>query len=87
MGGHTPGSLAVHTPGLTLAGDNAYLYANIEQRRPIGARVGPDPLLTLIDRGKPLVPGHDPAILERFPKATSRIAILAGPGGSSRRTS
>lgn len=81
VGGHTPGMLAVTcAEGLLLAGDNAYLFANIEQRRGIGAssRAGPDVLPELMGRGLTVLPGHDPLLLERFPGRHPRVARLVG---------
>jgi glyoxylase-like metal-dependent hydrolase (beta-lactamase superfamily II) len=81
VGGHTPGMLAVGwSPELVLAGDNAYLFANVEQGRGIGepARTGPDALPGLLARkGCRLVPGHDPLLLERFPRVSQRVVRLA----------
>ena len=79
VGGHTPGMLAISCPeGLILAGDNAYLFANIEQRRGIGpvSRAGPDALPGLLSRGAMLVPGHDPKLVDRFPGPHPRAARL-----------
>jgi glyoxylase-like metal-dependent hydrolase (beta-lactamase superfamily II) len=87
-GGHTPGMLAVvigegGVPAVVLAGDNAYLYRNLEEGRAISRRArayaGDDPLPAirkLAGKRARIVPGHDPAILERYPAAAPGVAKL-----------
>lgn len=76
VGGHTAGMLAVlyapeGQPRLMLAGDNAYLERNLKEERPIAelSRHGPDalPEIRKLARGAPLIPGHEPALVERYP--------------------
>jgi glyoxylase-like metal-dependent hydrolase (beta-lactamase superfamily II) len=64
--------IAVDTPKGTvvLSGDVAYMFENLESDRPIrcedieGARAA---LRTLKSHGDIILPGHDPAILDRYP--------------------
>lgn len=72
VGGHTPGMLAVSwSPELLLAGDNAYLFANLQRPGP-----GPEVLSGLLARGQKLVPGHDFLLLERGSPCASGIVRL-----------
>ena len=80
VGGHTPGMLAVaYKSQLVLAGDNAYLYRNlVEKPIPTASRSGEDALPKIRGMGgATLIPGHEPALLERFPSAGKRIARLS----------
>jgi glyoxylase-like metal-dependent hydrolase (beta-lactamase superfamily II) len=63
-----------------LASDNMYLYENLDKHVPIAASLDFDSNLRAQDRMKQLagnpkliVPGHDPAEFERFPKVADRI--------------
>ena len=97
VGGHTPGSLAVvvedgGVPVVVLASDNAYLYRNLEEGRPIpgAARVGGGEdalprLRGLADQRAPIVPGHDPLVTERHERAAPDVARLYGPRGGPER--
>jgi len=88
VGGHTPGALAVVVedasgPKAVLASDNAYLYRNIEEFRPIpkGSRVGGGAdalprLRALAGESATLVPGHDPELMKRYPGVAERVARL-----------
>ena len=66
---------------VVLASDNAYLYENLEQRRPIAQTLDSASNLKAQDRVRALasdprliVPGHDPAVLERYPAAAPDLA-------------
>jgi glyoxylase-like metal-dependent hydrolase (beta-lactamase superfamily II) len=59
---------------VVLASDNVYLYENIDRRVPIAQTLDAESNLKAQDRIKALispsgvvVPGHDPAVFERFP--------------------
>jgi glyoxylase-like metal-dependent hydrolase (beta-lactamase superfamily II) len=74
IGGHSPCSQAtvVDTEKGTfaLAGDSAYLFANLEEDRPIGwipEEEGRAALKRLRASADTVLPGHDPLILERYP--------------------
>jgi glyoxylase-like metal-dependent hydrolase (beta-lactamase superfamily II) len=61
-----------------LASDNMYLYENLDKHVPIAASLDLESNLRAQDRMKQLagnpkliIPGHDPLVLERFPKAAA----------------
>ena len=65
----------VQTPGgtIVLASDNAYLYENLDQRRPIAQTLdslsnlrAQDRMRTLASSPRLIVPGHDLAVFVRF---------------------
>lgn len=79
-GKHTFASeyVSVATPGGTviIASDNAYLYENFERARPIAQTLdslsnlrAQRRMMQLATRPALVVPGHDPAVFERFPLA------------------
>jgi len=87
-GKHTYASqfLTVLTPAGTvvLASDNLYLYENLDKHAPIAATLDADSNLRAQDRMKQLasrpeliVPGHDPAVLKRFPEAAPGVVKIA----------
>lgn len=66
-----------------LASDNMYLYENLEKHLPIAQTLDADSNLRAQDRMKQLaakpsliVPGHDPAEFERFPKVGERVVRI-----------
>lgn len=79
VGGHTPGSQVVRVPTkrgwVVLASDSAHLWANIRMRSPF-------PILddlaqtldafetieALADSDDHIIPGHDPLVMQRFPR-------------------
>jgi glyoxylase-like metal-dependent hydrolase (beta-lactamase superfamily II) len=80
IGGHTDGMQVVRvrtgTGRLVLASDATHYYENIEAGRPfpivfdVGAMVeGYETLRRLAAPGGAVIPGHDPAVLERYPPA------------------
>jgi glyoxylase-like metal-dependent hydrolase (beta-lactamase superfamily II) len=86
-GKHTFASqfVSVHTAAgpIVIASDNAYLYENLEQRRPIAQTL--DSLSNLAAQARMLaiagsarfvVPGHDPAVFTRFPEGPPRKATI-----------
>jgi len=83
VGGHTDGMQVVRVRtaagGLVLASDATHYYENFETGRPfpivfdLGAMVeGWETLRRLAAPGGAVIPGHDPAVFERYP--------AAGPG-------
>lgn len=79
-GKHTFASeyVSVATPGGTvvIASDNAYLYENFERSRPIAQTLDSlsnlrahRRMMQLASRPALVVPGHDPAVFTRFPRA------------------
>ena len=68
---------------VVLASDNMYLYENLDKHVPIAATLDADSNLRAQDRMKQIaanpkliIPGHDPAMFERFPKVTERIVRI-----------
>ena len=77
VGGHTPGLQVVRVRTergwVVLASDALHYYANLELRNPFPAIVDVpamldafDTILQLADGPDHVVPGHDPAVMERF---------------------
>jgi glyoxylase-like metal-dependent hydrolase (beta-lactamase superfamily II) len=68
---------------VVLASDNMYLYENLDKHVPIGQTLDAVSNLAAQDRMKQLaaanrliIPGHDPAVLERFPKVGDRAVRI-----------
>jgi len=68
---------------VVLASDNMYHYENLEKHAPIAQTLDAASNLRAQDRMKQLaasprliVPGHDPAVFERFPKISERIVRI-----------
>jgi glyoxylase-like metal-dependent hydrolase (beta-lactamase superfamily II) len=66
-----------------LASDNMYLYENLEKHVPIAQTLDAASNLRAQDRMKQLaasprliVPGHDPAVFEKFPKVNERVVRI-----------
>ena len=87
-GRHTFASqyVAARTRGGTvvLASDNAYLYENLEQRLPIAQTLDAAAnlnaqarMLTLAASPSLVIPGHDPAVFERFPSVAPGVVKIS----------
>jgi glyoxylase-like metal-dependent hydrolase (beta-lactamase superfamily II) len=85
VGGHTDGLQIVRVwtrrGWLVLASDASHYYANMEQRRsfPIVYNVGDmyeghRICAELASRPENIIPGHDPAVMQRFPGASRTLA-------------
>ncbi len=68
---------------VVLASDNMYLYENLEKHVPIAATLDADSNLRAQDRMKQLaagpqfvIPGHDPAVMTKFPNPTPGVAKI-----------
>jgi glyoxylase-like metal-dependent hydrolase (beta-lactamase superfamily II) len=66
-----------------LASDNMYLYENLEKHAPIAQTLDAASNLRAQDRMRQLaasprliVPGHDPAVFEKFPKVSERVVRI-----------
>ncbi|HMC30688.1 MAG TPA: N-acyl homoserine lactonase family protein [Candidatus Angelobacter sp.] len=66
-----------------LASDNMYLYENLEKHAPIAQTLDTASNLRAQERMKQLaasprliVPGHDPAVFEKFPKVSERVVRI-----------
>ncbi len=86
-GKHTYASqyVAVRTSAgiVVLASDNIYLYENLEKHLPLGLTLDQaadlrvqDRVLRLASSPRLIVPGHDPAIFERFPEPGNGVARI-----------
>ena len=76
---------AVHTTEGTVvvASDNAYLYANLEQHRPIAQTLdslsnlrAQARMIALASSPRLIVPGHDPEVFVRFPLPGNGVARI-----------
>ena len=87
-GKHTFGSqfVSVQTGSgvVILASDNAYLYENLEKKLPIAQTLDAASnlaaqarMLQLAGSPKLVIPGHDPAVFERFPTPGNGVALIA----------
>ena len=68
---------------VVLASDNMYLYENMEKHAPIGGALDADSNLRAQDRMKQMaaeprlvIPGHDPAVMTRFPNPSPGVAKI-----------
>jgi glyoxylase-like metal-dependent hydrolase (beta-lactamase superfamily II) len=75
--------VATRSGPVVLASDNMYLYENLDKHVPIAQTFDRDSNLRAQDRmkaiaGKPelIVPGHDPAVLTRFPKVVDGVVRI-----------
>jgi len=66
-----------------IASDNMYLYENLEKHLPVAQTLDAasnlrtqDRMRTLASEPRLLIPGHDPAIFERFPRVSERIVRI-----------
>jgi glyoxylase-like metal-dependent hydrolase (beta-lactamase superfamily II) len=86
-GRHTYASqyVGVQTAGGTavLTSDNVYLYENMEQHQPIAQTLdaksnlaAQDRIRTLASNPTLIVPGHDPAVFERYPKVSDDVVRI-----------
>jgi glyoxylase-like metal-dependent hydrolase (beta-lactamase superfamily II) len=87
LGGHTPGQAAVvvqtATGSVVLASDAVHFYDEIERDRPFAVVADLAAMYTAYDTlrelcaadGAHLVPGHDPAVMDRYPR-------VHGPGAN-----
>ena len=76
-------SVNTRSGNVVLASDNMYLYENLEKHLPIAQTLDEASNLQAQDRMKQLaaspkfvIPGHDPAVFERFPKIADRVARI-----------
>jgi glyoxylase-like metal-dependent hydrolase (beta-lactamase superfamily II) len=69
---------------VVLASDNAYLYENLEKKLPIAQTLDAASniaaqarMFQLAASPKFVIPGHDPAVFERFPAPGNGVALIA----------
>src|SRR5262249_43909320 len=88
IGGHTKGLQVVRLwtsrGWLVLASDASHYYANMEQGRPfpivldVGAMLdGHERLRELAQSPAHILPGHDPAVMQRYPAAGAGLGDIA----------
>lgn len=88
IGGHTPGQQIVRVTtqrgAIVLASDGAHFWANLSARNPFPILVdvpaildGYDRIERLADGSDHVIPGHDPAVLARFPRWKAEADIVA----------
>jgi len=79
-GRHTYASQFVGVGPIVLASDNAYLYENLEKHLPIAQTFDAKSNLAAQDRmktlGRIIVPGHDPAVMTRFPRVAEGVVKI-----------
>jgi glyoxylase-like metal-dependent hydrolase (beta-lactamase superfamily II) len=82
-GKHTFASQYVVVGNIVLASDIVYLYENLEKHVPIAQTVDAQSNLKAQERMKALagdrgviVPGHDPEVMQRFPKVNDRVVRI-----------
>jgi glyoxylase-like metal-dependent hydrolase (beta-lactamase superfamily II) len=82
-GRHTWASQYVTVAGIVLASDNLYLYENLDKHLPIAQTfdaqsnlAAQDKMKTLAKEPRLIVPGHDPAVLMRFPKVAEGVVRI-----------
>ena len=68
---------------MVLASDNMYLYENLDKHVPIAATLDAESNLRAQDRMKQLaskpefiIPGHDPAVMKRFPEVSPGVVRI-----------
>jgi glyoxylase-like metal-dependent hydrolase (beta-lactamase superfamily II) len=68
---------------IVIASDNIYLYENVDTHQPIAQTLDAisnlrtqDRMKSLASEPRYLIPGHDPAVFERFEKITDRIVRI-----------
>jgi len=68
---------------IVLASDNMYLYENLDTHTPISQTLdaasnlrAQDRMKSLASEARLLVPGHDPAVFDRFPRVSDRIVRI-----------
>jgi glyoxylase-like metal-dependent hydrolase (beta-lactamase superfamily II) len=76
-------SVTTRSGTVVLASDNMYLYENLEKHAPIAQTLDRESNLRAQDRMKTIatkpeliVPGHDPAVLTRFPKVADGVVRI-----------
>jgi glyoxylase-like metal-dependent hydrolase (beta-lactamase superfamily II) len=86
-GRHTWASQYVAVTGrpgpIVLASDNMYLYENLDKHLPIAQTfdaasnlAAQDKMKTLVRDPRFVIPGHDPAVLTRFPKVADAVVRI-----------
>jgi hypothetical protein len=68
---------------VVLASDNMYLYENLDKHLPIAQTFdaasnlrAQDRMKTIASKPELIVPGHDPAVMARFPKVADGVVRI-----------
>lgn len=68
---------------VVLASDNVYLYENLEKHAPIAQTLdaksnlaAQDRMKTIVHDSRLIVPGHDPAVMTRFPRVAEGVVRI-----------
>jgi glyoxylase-like metal-dependent hydrolase (beta-lactamase superfamily II) len=68
---------------IVLASDNVYLYENLDKRLPIAQTLdaesnlrAQDRMRTIASNPRLIIPGHDPAVFDRFTRVTAGVARI-----------
>jgi glyoxylase-like metal-dependent hydrolase (beta-lactamase superfamily II) len=76
-------SVATRAGTVVLASDNLYLYENLEKHAPIAQTLdvasnlrAQDRMKTLAAKPELIIPGHDPAVLTKFPKVAEGVVRI-----------
>jgi glyoxylase-like metal-dependent hydrolase (beta-lactamase superfamily II) len=86
LGGHSPGQMALaifgEGPRVVLASDAAHFYDELDNERPFAVIAdlaemyeAYDTLRELAGAEGHIVPGHDPALMERYPRVDDEFAV------------
>ena len=74
---------------IAIASDNVYLYENLRVRAPIAQTLdaasnlrAQDRMRALTAQSQIIVPGHDPAVFEQFPRVADGVVRIVGPRGA-----
>ncbi|WP_284740169.1 N-acyl homoserine lactonase family protein [Amycolatopsis sp. RTGN1] len=92
VGGHTAGMQVVRVETaagpVVLASDASHFHENLDDDRPAPLLHSMTGVYGAFDRVKelagagPVVPGHDPEVLARYPPVADRVVRLSAPSGS-----
>ena len=76
-------SVTTRSGTVVLASDNMYLYENLEKHVPIAQTFdaasnlrAQDRMKTIVSKPELIVPGHDPAVMTRFPKVADGVVRI-----------
>jgi glyoxylase-like metal-dependent hydrolase (beta-lactamase superfamily II) len=76
-------SVAAKPGPIVLASDNVYLYENLEKHAPIAQTLdeqsnlaAQEKMKTLVKDPRLIVPGHEPAVMSRFPKVADGVVRI-----------
>lgn len=74
---------------IAIASDNVYLYENLRARAPIAQTLdaasnlrAQERMRTLTAQSQIIVPGHDPAVFDQFPRVADGVVRIVGPRGA-----